>query len=523
MYFLLLSLIKYHLKVVFTRQIAKKNILVNSLTNRKNSIAVICECESNPESYLPYAEAACVIIKKITSLDAYPMVAKGYCINKIIENLTPSFAGFLIFSDKKVIVFDVPVRTLSIEDFSFEKVLEAGQFLKKELTEIVVPEINFAQNDFQNKALALRKTCLGVIETENTTKNISIEDIKNIFSKEKLDEVSMKIKNNPELALQCTSKKDTIAIVSDGSAVLGLGNIGSEAAMPVMEGKAAIFKALGNVNAIPICLKTQNIQEIIDITTAISYSFGGINLEDINAPRCFEIEEKLIERTNIPIFHDDQHGTAIIVLAALLGALRLANKEISKVKIVMSGAGAAAQAVAKLLLKAGAKNLILCDIEGVISRTSKHEDKYLKMMAQITNPNNENAKLADAIKKADVLIGLSAAGIVTEEMIKSMNSQAIVFALANPTPEIMPNLAKDAGAYIVATGRSDFENQINNSLAFPGIFKGVLQKGIKKITDDIKYNAALAIADYALEDLSVCKILPNALDRGIVDHIVSSL
>ena len=503
-------------------EIAQNQELTNILTNRKNSIAVIFDCKKNPESYIPYAQAVCNILKKTTNLDAYPLVSKGYDINLLIDNLEPSFAGFYIFSDANIKIFSMPIVSEYLNEYNFDQIVENGRNIAQQLNKQHEKNPEFIDNDFKNKSLNLRSSLKGVIETENTFKNVSIQDLKDVFCKEKLDELSEHLRKNPELASQYTCKKDTIAIISDGSAVLGLGNIGAYAALPVMEGKSAIFKTLGNVNAIPICLKTQNTDEIINIVAAISYTFGGINLEDINAPRCFEIEEKLMEKITIPIFHDDQHGTAIIVLAGLLGALKLANKNISEIKIVMSGAGAAGQAVAKLLLKAGAKNLILCNKEGAISKNSKYENKYLKKMSEITNPNNENGFLADILKNADVLIGLSAANIVSFDMIKSMNPDPIIFALANPTPEIMPDIAKKAGAFIVATGRSDFENQINNSLAFPGIFKGLLQKGIKKVTDDIKYNAALAIADYAKKDLSIHKILPHALDQNIVEKMVQS-
>ena len=508
-----------------SKEIFHNNNVVNCLTNRNNSIAVIYDCEKNPESYLPYVQAAAAIIKKITNLDAYPLVSNNYDINKIVENLEPSFAGFFLFTNKNIKVFSSSISLFSIDtnDFDFDTIISGAKQLAKSLQNIVCENFIASNDDFRNKALELRTSLKGVIETENLFKNSSLQELKEIFSKENLNNLSEKIRKNPELSREYTMKKDTIAIISDGSAVLGLGNIGAQAGLPVMEGKAAIFKKLGNVNAIPICLKTQDINEIIDITTAISYSFGGINLEDINAPRCFEIEEKLIKKTNIPIFHDDQHGTAIILLAALLGALSLAQKNIEESKIVISGAGAAAQAVAKLLLKAGAKNLILCDIDGVISKTSSHTDTYLRKIAQQTNPNIENGSLKDVLVNADVLIGLSAAGIVSKEMVASMNEKSIVFALANPVPEIMPELAKEAGAFIVATGRSDFENQINNSLAFPGVFKGVLQKGITQITDDIKYKAAIAINEYASKGLSVHSILPHALDEGIVEKIVCSL
>lgn len=506
-----------------SKEIAQNEKTVNCLTNRANSVAVIYDCEKNPESYIPYIQATANIIKKLTNLDAYPIVSKNYDINKLVENLTPSFAGFYIYTNKNINSFSSSIVTSNLDEFEIEQISEKANQLKAYLQQEKYEEPILDNNEFRTKSLNLRKTLKGVIETENSYKSALIQDLQELFDKSKLDTLSEEIRKNPKLAKQFTCKKNTIAIISDGSAVLGLGNIGAYAALPVMEGKAAIFKSLGDVNAVPICLKTQDINEIIAISKAISYSFGGINLEDINAPRCFEIEEKLSQCTDIPIFHDDQHGTAIIVLAGLLGALKLADKRIEDVKIVMSGAGAAAQAVAKLLLKAGAKNLIMRDIEGVISKKSAHKDKYLKAMAQVTNPNLEDGSLADILKNADVLIGLSAANIVTEDMIKSMNEKAIVFVLANPTPEIMPDKAKNAGAFIVATGRSDFENQINNSLAFPGIFKGLLQKDIQKVTDDIKYNTALAISEYASENLTPHSILPKALDKEIVEKIVNAI
>ena len=486
-----------------SKEIFKNETLTNTLTNRRNSVGVIFESDT-PQKYLPFAYAVCAILKKAENIDAYPLVSTGYDINKIIENLVPTFGAFYVFSDKEVVKADI---TEKIDDFDFEKIIKNAKVLKEKLAKLQKTMPDFEGEEFRKNALQLRYKLNGVLETKDCYS--SLDEIKELFTKENL--------------LQATVERKNVAIISDGTAVLGLGNIGAYSAMPVMEGKGAIFKALGDVNAFPICLKTKDINEIVDISTALSCSFGGVNLEDINAPRCFEIEEKLAEKTDIPIFHDDQHGTAIIVLAGLLGALKLAGKQIENVKIVMSGAGAAAQAVAKLILKAGAKNLIMRDIDGVISKNSSHTDKYLRKMAEVTNPNCESGTLADIMKGADVLIGLSAANIVSQDMIKSMNKKAIVFVLANPTPEIMPNLAKEAGAFIVATGRSDFENQINNSLAFPGIFKGLLQKGIKKVTDETKYNAALAIANYASKELAPNKILPKALDKGIVEEIVKTL
>ena len=486
-----------------SKEIAQNSMMTNSLTNRGNSVGVIFHSK-NPEKYLPFAYAVCNILKAAEDIDAYPLVSTEYDINKLTENLTPTFGAFYVFSDDMVSNADISSK---LDGYSFDETVRSAKILKEKLSKIKFLEPEKKENNFEQNSLNLRSELRGVIRTKKPS--VTLDEMKKLYTKENLEKMPVIRKN--------------VAVISDGSAVLGLGNIGAYAAMPVMEGKAAIFKSLGDVNAFPVCLKTQDIDEIIDIAAALSFSFGGINLEDINAPRCFEIEEKLSEKTDIPIFHDDQHGTAIIVLAALLGALKLADKNISDIKIVMSGAGAAAQAVAKRIIKAGAKNLIMRDINGVISKNSAHTDSYLRKMAEITNPNNESGSLADIMKGADVLIGLSAANIVTPEMIKSMNDKAIVFVLANPTPEIMPNLAKEAGAFIVATGRSDFENQINNSLAFPGIFKGLLEKGIKKVTDETKYNAALAIAKYAQKELATNKILPKALDKGIVEEITKTL
>lgn len=486
-----------------SKEIFKNENLTNTLTNRANSVGVIFDTNT-PQNHLAFAYAVCAILKKVENIDAYPLVSTGYDINKVVENLLPTFGAFYVFSDKEVKNADITEKT---DNFDFDEIVKNAKILKEKLSKLEKKQPAFGGDEFRKNSLQLRYKLNGVLETKDCYD--SLDEMKNFFTKENLEKATVERKN--------------VAIISDGTAVLGLGNIGAYSAMPVMEGKGAIFKALGGVNAFPICLNTKDIDEIVDISTALSYSFGGVNLEDINAPRCFEIEEKLAQKTDIPIFHDDQHGTAIIVLAALLGALKLADKKIENVKIVMSGAGAAAQAVAKLILKAGAKNLIMRDIDGVISKNSKHTDKYLRKMAEITNPNLESGSLADILKGADVLIGLSAANIVTKDMVQSMNKKAIVFVLANPTPEIMPNLAKEAGAFIVATGRSDFENQINNSLAFPGIFKGLLQKGIKKVTDDTKYNAALAIASYASKDLAPDKILPKALDKGIVEEIVKTI
>ena len=308
------------------------------------------------------------------------------------------------------------------------------------------------------------------------------------------------IAKDKETVYTYTTKANTIAVVSDGSAVLGLGNIGPYAAMPVMEGKAALFKEFGNVNAVPICLETQDTEEIIKAVTWIAPAFGGINLEDISAPRCFEIEERLKASLDIPKFHDDQHGTAIVVLAGVINALKVVNKDKESCKVVVNGAGSAGVAITKLLLTYGFSNVVMCDKAGIISRNTKGLNWMQERMALITNPSQEEGSLTDAMRDADIFIGVSAPGIVTSEMVASMNPDCILFAMANPIPEIMPDAAKSAGARIVGTGRSDFPNQVNNVIAFPGIFKGALEGRARQITDEMKLAAALAIADLVKED-----------------------
>ena len=315
-----------------------------------------------------------------------------------------------------------------------------------------------------------------------------------------------------------------VGIVSDGSAVLGLGDIGGLAGLPVMEGKAVLFQELGEVSALPLCLKTQVEDEIVEIVLLLQNSFSGINLEDIKAPRCFEVEDKLIEKAEIPIFHDDQHGTAVVVLAALLNALHLAEKKVDDVKIVFSGAGAAAIAVCKLILAVGAKNITMFDVDGAIFSGREQNNFAHEEIAKYTNLNSFKGPLKEGIKGADVFIGLSAPNLLDEEMVKSMNNKAIIFSLANPTPEIMPDIAKQYGAFISASGRSDFPNQINNSLVFPGLFNGVLKYNIKKITSEIKLNCAFALASLVKEhELDVDYILPDALDRTVPETISNNV
>ncbi|MBQ9438720.1 MAG: NADP-dependent malic enzyme, partial [Lachnospiraceae bacterium] len=320
-----------------------------------------------------------------------------------------------------------------------------------------------------------------------------------------------------------TWKANTIAVVSDGSAVLGLGNIGPEAAMPVMEGKAALFKEFGGVNAVPICLDTQDTDEIVETVVRIAPGFGGINLEDISAPRCFEIESRLKKLLKIPIFHDDQHGTAIVVLAGIINALKVVNKKAGDCKVVVNGAGSAGIAITKLLLTYGFNNIILCDSKGILSN-DRELTAVKKEIAAITNPEGLTGLLADAMKSSDIFIGVSAPGIVSEEMAASMNPDSIIFAMANPTPEIMPELAKKAGAAVIGTGRSDFPNQVNNVLAFPGIFKGALEGRAEQITEDMKLAAALAIAGLVEEGkLSADYILPYPFDPKVTEAVAAAV
>lgn len=325
-----------------------------------------------------------------------------------------------------------------------------------------------------------------------------------------------------------TLKANTVAVVSDGSAVLGLGNIGPEAAMPVMEGKCVLFKEFGDVNAFPICLSTQDPDEIVAAVKAIAPTFGGINLEDISAPRCFEIEERLKKELDIPVFHDDQHGTAIVVLAGIINGLKVVGKKKEDCKVVVNGAGSAGVAITRLLLRYGFKNITMCDKSGILSKDSKDLNWMQEKMMEVTNLSGASGTLADALKGADIFVGVSAPGIVSQDMVRSMNKDSILFAMANPTPEIMPDLAKEAGARVVGTGRSDFPNQVNNVVAFPGIFKGALLGHAREITEEMKLAAANAIASLVSDaDLSDENILPEAFDpkvaevvsKAVMDHI----
>ncbi len=332
------------------------------------------------------------------------------------------------------------------------------------------------------------------------------------------------IADDKEASYIYTMKANTVAVISDGSAVLGLGNIGPYAAMPVMEGKAVLFKEFGGVNAIPICLDTQDTEELIKTITYLSPGFGGINLEDISAPRCFEIEERLKEILDIPVFHDDQHGTAIVVLAGIINALKVTGKTKEECKVVVNGAGSAGIAITKLLLTYGFPNIILCDRVGIISAKTEGLNWMQEKMAEVTNLSGETGTLADALKGADIFVGVSAPGIVTKEMVSSMNSNSILFAMANPVPEIMPDLAKEAGAMVVGTGRSDFPNQVNNVVAFPGIFKGALEGRATQITEEMKLAAAHAIASLVPEEeLNENNIMPKAFAPKVADMVAEAV
>ena len=369
------------------------------------------------------------------------------------------------------------------------------------------------------KALQMHELWHGKIETIAKSRVNSREDLAIAYTPGVAEPCKV-IAVDKEAAYKYTIKSNTIAVVSDGSAVLGLGNIGAHAAMPVMEGKAVLFKECGGVNAVPICLDTQDTEEIIKTVVNIAPAFGGINLEDISAPRCFEIESRLKELLDIPVFHDDQHGTAIVVLAGIINALKVVGKEKETCKIVVNGAGSAGVAITKLLLLYGFPHVTMCDIHGIISKESQNLNWMQKQMAEVTNLEQKTGTLADALRGADIFVGVSAPNIVTPEMVASMNSDAILFAMANPVPEIMPDLAKAAGAKVVGTGRSDFPNQVNNVIAFPGIFKGALEGRAVQITEEMKLAAANAIANLvAAEDLNENNILPEAFDPRVADVV----
>ena len=373
------------------------------------------------------------------------------------------------------------------------------------------------------KALLMHEKWNGKLETVSKTPVKTREDLAIAYTPGVAEPCKV-IAQDREAAYKYTMKANTVAVVSDGSAVLGLGNIGPYAAMPVMEGKAVLFKEFGNVNAVPICLDTQDTEEIIKAVTYLAPCFGGINLEDISAPRCFEIEERLKEILDIPVFHDDQHGTAIVVLAGVINALKVVGKKKEDCRVVVNGAGSAGVAITKLLLTYGFPNIIMCDKVGIVSKDTEGLNWMQKKMTEVTNLNNETGSLADALKGADIFIGVSAPNIVTPKMVASMNRDSILFAMANPIPEIMPDVAKAAGARVVGTGRSDFPNQVNNVVAFPGIFKGALEGRATQITEEMKLAAAEAIAGLVPADkLSDDNIMPEAFDPQVAEVVANAV
>ncbi len=373
------------------------------------------------------------------------------------------------------------------------------------------------------KALLMHEKWNGKLETVSKTPVKTREDLAIAYTPGVAEPCKV-IAKDKEAAYKYTMKANTVAVVSDGSAVLGLGNIGPYAAMPVMEGKAVLFKEFGNVNAVPICLDTQDTEEIIKAVTYLAPGFGGINLEDISAPRCFEIEERLKELLDIPVFHDDQHGTAIVVLAGVINALKVVGKKKEDCRVVVNGAGSAGVAITKLLLTYGFPNIIMCDKVGIVSKDTEGLNWMQKKMTEVTNLNNETGSLADALNGADIFIGVSAPNIVTPEMVASMNRDSILFAMANPVPEIMPDVAKAAGARVVGTGRSDFPNQVNNVVAFPGIFKGALEGRATQITEEMKLAAAEAIAGLVPADkLSDDNIMPEAFDPQVAEVVADAV
>ena len=373
------------------------------------------------------------------------------------------------------------------------------------------------------KALEMHEKWQGKLEVVSKAKVNSKEDLAVAYTPG-VAEPCRKIKENREDVYKYTMKGNTVAVISDGTAVLGLGDIGPEAAMPVMEGKSVLFKEFAGINAVPICIDTKDTEEIIKFVKQIAPTFGGINLEDIAAPRCFEIEERLKKELNIPVFHDDQHGTAIVVLAAVLNALKVAKKQVENVKVVVNGAGSAGVDITKLLLKAGFNNIIVVDKLGMLAKGQEWMNWAQRELAEETNKECQIGTLKEALVGADVFIGVSAPNIVTSEMVQSMNKNAIIFAMANPTPEIMPDVAKAAGALVVGTGRSDFPNQVNNVLVFPGIFKGALQARVSQITEDMKLAAAKAIAHMVPEsELNEEYILPAAFAEGVADHVAEAV
>lgn len=373
--------------------------------------------------------------------------------------------------------------------------------------------------DRNEKALKAHKEWQGKIEVVSRAKVENREDLSVAYTPG-VAEPCLEIAKDTELSYTYTRRGNLVAVITDGTAVLGLGDIGPEAGMPVMEGKCALFKTFAGVDAFPICIRSKDTDEIVNTVKLIAGSFGGINLEDISAPRCIEIERRLREECDIPVFHDDQHGTAVVVLASVLNALKVVNKDITKIKAVVNGAGSAGMAITRLLVSRGLKNVIMCDKFGSLYRGNPEMNNEQAKLAEITNPDNVKGSLAEVIEGADLFIGVSAPNLLTEEMIKSMAKDPVVFAMANPVPEIMPDAAKRAGVRVIGTGRSDFPNQINNVLAFPGIFKGALSVRASDINDEMKLAAAEAIASIITDDkLNEDYIIPDAFDKRVCDYV----
>ena len=377
--------------------------------------------------------------------------------------------------------------------------------------------------NYFEESLKLHEKNIGKIEIKSKVEITTREDLSLAYTPG-VAEPCKKIHENEENVYKYTSKGNLVAVVTDGTAVLGLGDIGPKAGLPVMEGKAILFKEFANVDAFPICLDTKDVDEIVKTVKLIAPGFGGINLEDIAAPRCFEVEERLKKELDIPVFHDDQHGTAIVVFAGIINALKVVNKKIEDIKVVVNGAGSAGTAISKLLLSSGVKNLIACDKVGILYRGIENVNDAKKELAKVTNPDNIKGTLADALVGADVFIGVSAPGVVSQDMVRAMNKDSILFAMANPTPEIMPDEAKAAGARVIGTGRSDFPNQVNNVLAFPGIFRGALDVRAKEINEEMKIAAAYAIASMIKdEDLNEDNVIPCALDKNIATNVAEAI
>lgn len=377
--------------------------------------------------------------------------------------------------------------------------------------------------DYKKAAMEKHKEWAGKIEVISRAEVNNADDLSVAYTPG-VAEPCLAIKENSEKVYELTRKHNMVAVITDGSAVLGLGNIGGVAGMPVMEGKCVLFKEFADVDAFPICVNTQDTDEVVNTIYHISDSFGGINLEDIGAPRCFEIEERLKKMCKVPVFHDDQHGTAVVVLSGIRNALKLTGKKAEECKVAMSGAGAAGTAIAKLLLKAGFKNIVMRNIDGVISADKSYDDPSLTELANITNPDREDGTLADIVNGADIFIGVSAPNILTGEMVKTMNKDAIIFAMANPNPEILPDTALEAGARVVATGRSDYPNQINNVLAFPGIFRGALDVRASDINEEMMLAASDAISKLVThDDLAKGIIIPSALNKSVSKDIAAAV